>query len=182
MGTGTPMGTDDTAAARLHLLRTHFLERPRTAPTQRSATTTIPGTPVDLAVVDHITASVAEVAEHTRAVNPNAGPLPTEAEDVYAWYREHTRHAPEVVRQRGDVIVYRQRLEHAIAVGDTSVVRPHRCPACATFGLSWQPDMGRVICLNRRCVTKSGSTRTWSLARIAYEHVAGQKSLRIRAT
>lgn len=177
------MGTDDTAADRLHTLRTQFLERPRhNGPSQRSATATVPGTPVDLTVVDHITTSVAELVEHTRAINPDAGPLPTEAEDVYAWYREHTRHAPDMVRQRGDVIVYRQRLEHAIAAGDTSVIRPHRCPACNTFGLSWEKDRQRVICMNRRCLTKAGTTRTWSLSRIAYEHVAGRKNLHVRAT
>jgi hypothetical protein len=66
--------------------------------------------------------------------------------------------------------------------GVTSVVRPHRCPACNTFGLSWEDDLRRAICMNRRCLTKAGTSRTWSLARIAYEHVIRQEKRQVRAT
>jgi len=69
-----------------------------------------------------------------------------------------------------------------VAMGDTAVIRPHRCPACNTMGLMWRDELQRVLCTNRRCVTKAGMSRTWSLARLAHEHVAVERYLHVRAT
>lgn len=177
----------ETAAAQLRLLNRHFREHPRTGPAIRTAPSTIPGAPVNLAVVDHITASIREVTDDTYTLNPQASPLPDRLDSVYAWYRANTRNAPEAQQQRRDTVIYRQRLEHAITMGDAKVVRRHRCPACQTLGLFWPPEVrdpkrGRAVCANRRCLTAEGMTRTWTLARLAYEHVAIQKTLRDCAT
>lgn len=174
---------DDTATSRLRLLRRDFLEHPRTGPGPRACAPVVPGTPVNLDVVDHITAAVQEVVDDTLAVNPKARPLPADRiEAVYAWYVANTANAAPAQAQRRDTIIYRQRLEHALAMGDASVIPPHRCPACNTFGLRWQTAMRRALCTNRRCLTKDGMSNTWTLARLAYEHVAAEKSLRVRAT
>ncbi len=184
----------DTAASRLHQLTTYFREHPVTGPEGHSYTAFQARTPAvaspvpfSTGVVDHIDASVAEVVQHTRAVNPEAGPLPAHVAGVYAWAREHTENAAEMNQLRRDTIEYRHRLEHAIRAGDTSVVRPHRCPDCHTRGLHWprgatDPRAG-ARCLNRHCANANGGTsQIWSLARLAYEHVAAQKNLRECAT
>ena len=176
----------DTAASRLKLLSKHFREHTRTAPAERTSRRATPGTPLNLTVADHINASVTEVAGHTREVNPAAGPLPPRVEAVYDWYLANTALAPAAEQQRRDTIVYRQYLEHAIAMGDTKVIRPHRCPACRTFGLMWPEGADRAWCTNTRCTTKGGLCNSWTLARLAYEHVAAQcraeKSSRVHAT
>lgn len=174
---------EDTATNRLSLLQQHFREHPRTTPPAGPRTRAVhPGTPANLAVIDHIATSVREVADYTRQNVPDAQPLPERVQDVYRWCIAQTEHAPQDVQQRRDTIVYRQRLEHAIAMGDTSVIRPHRCPACNTMGLMWRDELQKVLCTNRRCLTKQGMSRTWSLARLAYEHVAVEKTLRGCAT
>jgi hypothetical protein len=183
----------DTAAGRLKLLNEYLREHPVTGPEGHcvtgppSRTTSVSrGLPFPTRVADHITASVAEVAEHTREVNPAAGPLPPRVEAVYDWYVANTALAPAAEQQRRDTIVYRQRLEHAIAMGEPKVVRPHRCPACKTFGLMWVEDAQRAVCTNTRCTTTGGLSNRWTLARLAYEHVAAQygaqKKSRVSAT
>jgi hypothetical protein len=177
---------DDTAAHRLDLLHAYFLEHPVTGPTgtprRRSSS---PGTPVSLTTVDHIADAVREVTELTRDANSDAAPLPPRVGDVYAWCVENTLNTERALQQRRDTVIYRQQLEHAIAMGDTKVVRPHRCPACRTFGLMWPGDGDpRALCTNRRCLTSGGMSRRWTLARLAYEHVAEkyEKSVRDCAT
>lgn len=180
---------DDTAAGnQLSLLNRYFRQHAVTGPEGHSfvssaprSAPTVSAAPADLAVVDHIAASVAEVAEHTRDVNPEAGPLPPVVDAIYDWYVTNTRQADERQRQRGETIVYRQQLEHAIAMGDTLVVRPHRCPACDTLGLHWSD--GKVRCLNGNCARRNGGvSHSWSLAEIAYEYVASKKRLMDCAT
>lgn len=190
------MGSDatDTAATRLHELL-HYREHPVTGPQGHSYTAFQARTPAaaspalyDLAVDEHIDDAVAEVVQHTRAVNPEAGQIPGHAADVYAWSREHTDHAPEIDQQRRDAIEYRHQLEHAICAGDTLVVRPHRCPDCGGFGLFWPPENGRdpkgkVRCVNTHCAAgNKGVARSYSLARLAFERVATEKTLRECAT
>jgi hypothetical protein len=173
----------DTAAARLRLLSEHFRQHPVTGPAERSATSVTPQAPVNLTVVDHIRASVREVVDDALAVNPGAGPLPERVQDVYRWYMANTRNAATAQAQRRDTIIYRQQLEHAIALGDTKVVRPHRCPACRAFGLMWDAQRRRAVCTSTRCLTPGGMSNAWPLQRLAYEHVAAaQKYLRVRAT
>ena len=178
------MDTGDAAAAhRLALLAEHFREHPVTGPSVRAAPQASPGAPVNLAIVDHISASVRELADYTHTVNSAASPLPKNVEAVYAWCVENTEHAPEVSQQRRDTIVYRQSLEHAIAAVDYLVIRAHRCPACRCLGLMWNAGMGRALCTNRKCVDQDGTSRTWTLANLAWAHIEGSKKLRnVRAT
>ncbi|MFF7190570.1 hypothetical protein ACFZAR_36370 [Streptomyces sp. NPDC008222] len=181
------MDTADDAASRLALLVEHFRQHPVTGPEGHSFTSsasqptrTTAATPVNLAIVDHISASVRELADYTHTVNTAADPLPEDAAAVYAWCVANTRNTPEAEQQRRDSIVYRQRLEHAICAGDYSVIPPHRCPACRTFGLMWRVSQGRAVCTNRRCVDRDGMSRAWSLGRLAYEHVQSQSKIRSR--
>jgi len=173
---------DTTATSRLRLLYENYLEHPRTAPDGPRPRAVTAGTPLNLATLDHIAASVDEVTQYTREVAPDAAPRPEQDYDVYRWCVENTAHAPEDVQQRRDVILYRQRLEHAIAMGEAAVIRPHRCPACNTFSLMWRPERRRALCTNGRCRGRDGMSRTWTLARIAYEHVAVEKTSRECAT
>jgi hypothetical protein len=175
----------DTATGRLHELYAYYRQHPVKSAAGHSylssaprATVSVPEALVDLDIVDHIQASLREVVDDALAANPEAGPLPARVEGVYRWYVEHTINAPEAVQQRRDTVIYRQGLEHAIAMGNTKVVRPHRCPACRTFSLMWPRAQGaeRAVCTNRRCLDAEGMTCTWTLARLAYEHVAAQKN------
>jgi hypothetical protein len=181
------MGTTDDATTRLATLVAHFSQRPVTSaaghsytPTGRRTPATVSAAPLDLDMLDHIDASVQEIAAHARQVNPSAGPLPARVEAAYAWYMESTALAPAAEQQRRDTIVYRQSLEHAIAMGDTRVVRPHRCPACRTVGLMWRTEFRAAVCTNLRCVTTDGMSRKWTLARLAYEHIAAQSENSVR--
>lgn len=184
----------DTAASRLAQLNEYFHTHPVTSAEGHSYTafaahtprTTSP-MPYDAALVHHIGASVAEVVHHTRAVNPEAGPLPGHVAGVYAWARQHTEHAPDTDRQRAATLEYRHYLEHAIAAGDTDIVRPHRCPACGTYGLHWpagtRDPKATALCVNLHCARDNkGIHRRWSLAQLAHEHVATEKTLRECAT
>jgi hypothetical protein len=182
---------DDTAAGRMHALLTHFRQRPVTGPEGHSyissaprSTRTSPAAPVDLTLVDHIRACIKEIADHTLEVNPDAEPLPPRVEGAYAWYLANTANASEADQQRRDTVVYRQSLEHALAMGETRVVRPHRCPDCNTFGLMWSDQLRQVVCTNRRCVSQDGTSKIVSPARIAYHHIKAmyEKGVRDCAT
>jgi hypothetical protein len=178
---------DDSAASRLGTLIGHLRQRPVTGPEGHSYIPSGPHTHpthspalVDLSVVDHITASLREVVDYTREVAPDADPLPEDVQDVYRWVVENTYDAPLDVQRRRDTIVYRQRLEHAIAAGDIKVVRPHRCPACRTLGLMWRGELQAAVCTNGRCLTREGLSRKWTLARLAYEHIAAMSEKVVR--
>lgn len=182
----------DTAGSRLNDLHVFFLRgRPVEGPEGHSYTAFRARTPHSASpipyntdVAEHITASVAEVTAHVHAVNPDADMLTQRVADVYALARERTQHAPEIEQQRLDTLEYRHRLEHAILAGDTSVVRPHRCPACHTIGgLFWQAASQTVVCVNLHCAKRNGGqSQQWTLGRLAYEHVAIEKMLRDCAT
>jgi hypothetical protein len=181
----------DTATARLHQLAAYYRQHPVTGPEGHSYTrfgsrtpAANPGLPFRPEIVEHIDAAVTEVVTHTRAVNPDAGPLPDHVAGVYEWARQHTEHAPDAERQARDTREIRHRLEHAVAAGDTSVVRPHRCPACQTLGgLFWDDRIQRARCVNRHCAKDNrGIHRTWTLARLASEQAAVEKTLRECAT
>ncbi|MEW2266905.1 hypothetical protein [Streptomyces sp. NPDC047868] len=172
------IGDDDTAATNLRLLETHFRQHPVTGPTERSAPTVKPSVPVDLDVVDHIRACVTEIVTDVRAVNASPGPMPERVTDVYTWYLDNTRTAGRFQQQRRDTIIYRQRLEHAIAMRDFTVIRPHRCPQCRTMGLMWRVELKRALCTNMRCLNEDGMSNAWTLARLAYEHIAERENIR----
>jgi hypothetical protein len=173
----------DTAAQRLRELHAYFREHPVTGRAERSSPSTTPAAPANLTVLDHIQRTVTEVVEHTREANPAAGPAPSRADGVYAWAHQQTRHTDEGVRQRTETLEYRHYLEHALQAGDTAVIRPHRCPACGTLSLHWQAPVQRAVCVNRHCARRNGGvSRSWTLAHLAYEHIAERKSLRAHAT
>jgi hypothetical protein len=182
---------DDTAAQLLAELVHCFRERPVTGPAGHSyiaseprGTATHPGAPLNLTVVDHIDATVRELADYTRETNPGAEPLPPHVEAVYAWCLANTQNAPEDIQQRRDTLIYRQRLEHAIAMGDIKAVRPIRCPKCRTLSIMWPNDADqRALCTNGNCLDKDGLSNRFTLAQLAHSHIAGQqKSVRVRAT
>lgn len=179
--------TEDSAAARLGQLHDYFREYPVTQPLEGHATTVEAPAPMSLGTLDHITAAVREVAAHTRAANPDAGPVPDRVADVYAWMREHTAHAPEIEQQRAEVLEYRHWLEHCLSQGDHETVRRqarvHTCPECDCWGLMWERKLGRVVCSNRDCVDREGFSTKLTLARLAYVHVTVEQKLRqARAT
>lgn len=178
-------GDEDTAAVQLRLLDHNFRQHPVTGPEGHSyvssaprSTPTAPGIPYNTDVVDHIRASVAEIDADVRAVNPEAGPRPERVDAVYAWYLDNTKTADHAQRQRRDTVIYRQSLEHTMALGDFQAIRPHRCPQCRTFGLMWRPAIQRALCTNRRCVTDEGLSSAWTLAHLAYEHIAQRENHR----
>ncbi|MET8585691.1 hypothetical protein ABZX39_33210 [Streptomyces collinus] len=187
---GTTSTDSDGAAARLRYIQNFVHDHPVTGPAGHSyipsesrPTAVHSPTPYRLTVLDHISASVDEIAEHTYAANPDAGPVPSQPAAVYDWCHQNTEHAPEADRERLEAIEYRQYLEHAIRAGDDSVVCRHRCPTCRTWGLMWQQHLQRAVCTNSRCHDRAGAASKFTLARLAFEHVATRKNLRqARAT
>lgn len=177
------MGRDtDDAASRLHLLDTYYREHPNTGPSGRRSPSTTPGAPLNLGILDHLDACRDEVVQHARTDAGDLPPLPARVRDVYDWWEEQTRDAGPEVRLQRDIVIYRQGLEHAIRLGDTKVVRPHPCPACGTWGLEWQSQPGKALCLNRKCRDRHGMARMWSLAALATQYVTEKENRSRRAT
>lgn len=179
--------TTDTAAARLHQLAAYYREHPVTGPLEGHAATATAPAPMSLGTLDHIRAAVKEVADHTRSINPDAGPIPENVEDVYDWMHEQSRHAPEIEQQRAEVIEYRQWLEHCLRAGDHETVRKQvrkqPCPWCRCWGLMWMPDLREAYCTNTECTDRDGFSHHLSLSRLAHAHVMTRKNLRqARAT
>ncbi|MFW3477401.1 hypothetical protein [Streptomyces microflavus] len=171
---------DDTTERRLRLLKAEFTQFERRGGGDgRTATRTESPAPLSLAVLDRIRAAVTEVVEHTRPP-PRRRPRPADDTRIYDWARQHTKDLAPEGRQAGEALIYRQGLDHAIAMGVTTVIRQHPCPACGCLGLYWRA--GRAACVNHYCVDDDGMSRTWSLARIAREHIARQEAVRARAT
>jgi hypothetical protein len=137
--------------------------------------------PINTGIVEHMQAAVAEIITHTQAAAPDAGPAPTDNTAVYEWMRDHTRTLDEHRRLAAEAIVYRQTLEHAIALGDHTVVHRHPCPACGCFSLFWRGTRQRAVCVYKRCPGMiNGQSRTWPLKQIAYEHVQARKESPVR--
>lgn len=177
--------SEDTAAGRLHQLDQYYREHPVTGAdghsyisNQPRPSATHPGLPFNVRVLEHIDRTVTEVVDHTREINPEATPPPENVLDVYRWCAENTAHAPEVEQQRRETLEYRHWLEHAVAAGDTKVIRPHRCPDCMTFGLMWDNLTRQVRCTNRDCVDEQGLGTVVSFSRLAHERIAGKNNLR----
>lgn len=179
MGTGA----DDTAAQRLRLLQQEFVQPTRSGPGDgRSSRITESPSLVNLSVVDRIRAAVYEVEHHTRTVAPDADPFTGPAERVYDYCRQHTAHLETEQQNASEAIIYRQELEHAIAAGDTTVVRKHPCPGCGCWGLYWREAAQRAVCVNRFCVDDNGLSRTWELKQLAHDHIAQKSAVASRAT
>ncbi|MFF4338158.1 hypothetical protein [[Kitasatospora] papulosa] len=175
---------DDTTERRLRLLQAEFTQYQQRGPdpTGRTATRAEAPAPIDLGTLDYMAAVVTEVVKHTQAaapdVAPYAGPLP----GLYDWAREHTADLDEDRQQAREAMIYRQGLEHAIAMGDTTEVCKHPCPACGCWGLQWGEDEQKAVCTQHYCQDDEGLTHRWELKRLAYEYVAAKSALRSRAT
>jgi hypothetical protein len=177
----------DSAAARLSEIAAYFREHPVTGPLEGHATTVTAAAPMRIDTLDYLTATVREVADHTRTANPDAGPLPERLQDVYTWMREHTEHAPEDVQVRADAIEYRQWLEHCLEAGDHETVRrqvrQQPCPKCGCWGLMWMPEQREAYCTNTECTDRDGFSTHLSLARLAHAHATANRKVRqARAT
>lgn len=177
------LGDNTTTAQRLRLLQAEFTQFERRGPGDgRTATRTESPALINLAVLDRIHAAVHEVVEHTRATVPDAGPVPADAHRVYDWARQHTAHLEPERQQARETVIYRQGLEHALAMGDTTVIRKHPCPGCGCWGLMWRPAVQRAACPNRYCLDDDGLSRSWELKTLAHHHVARQLGLKSSAT
>jgi hypothetical protein len=189
--------TTEPAAARLRLLQDEFLTPGSARRDIRVTSSTEPAAPLRLAIYDHIKATVDEIADMTRHVRATAPatPRPAAAHLVYDWMVRETAHLDEHVQRARDALIYRQSLEHAILIGETGVIRRHPCPACDTWGLTWDRDRagadqgdgatgprGVVVCLNRYCADDDGAASTWTLAQLADDHVARRIRTAARAT
>lgn len=177
---------DDTTEQRLRLLHAEFTQHTRTGPPGdgRSSRPVVAPAPLDLDVIDYMAAAATEVEQHTRAAEWSrpAGPVPADVTRVYDWARDHTAdHAPEQQAVL-EAIIYRQGLELALRMGDTTVIRKHPCPQCRCWGLVWSPAAQKATCVNQYCVDSGEISRTWSLARLAQQHIARQETSRTRAT
>jgi hypothetical protein len=177
------MGADDTAERRLRLLKQEFTQPVRSGPGDgRSSRPTHAPAPINLGVVDRIRAAVYEVENHTRTAAPDAGRYTGEESRVYDWARQHTAHLETEQQNAREAIIYRQGLEHAIAAGDTTVVRKHPCPECGCFGLYWREAAQRAVCVNHYCVDANLVSHAWELKRLAHDHIARKESAARRAT
>jgi hypothetical protein len=177
------LGDDDTTAQRLRLLKAEFTQPTRSGPGDgRSSRLTESPALVNLGVVDRIRAAVYEVETHTRAAAPEAGPFTGEATRVYDWARAFTADLEPERQQAREAIIYRQGLEHALAMGDTTVIRKHPCPECGCWGLYWRAAAGRAVCVNHYCTDNDGLANTWSLARLARQYIAAKETVSRRAT
>lgn len=180
------LGDDDTTTNRLRLLQAEFTQHQRRGPepTGRTATRAEAPAPIDLGILDYMAAAAAEVEQHTRAADwsRSAGPVPEDISRVYEWAREHTAHLDPERQQAREALIYRQGLEHAIAMGDTAVVSKHPCPECGCWGLIWREETGKAACVNHYCVDSQGLSHAWTLKRLAREHVAAKSAVTSRAT
>lgn len=170
-----------SAAMRLRLIERELKVRPRTGDAGRTATRTTPQAPLDLGMLDYIRAHVDEVIQHTRTHTPDAPDAPHDA-GVYAWMREHTAHLQDERRQAGEALTYRQNLEHALKMGEDTIIRRHACPACGCWGLFWNHTARNASCVNRNCRTDTGHPSTWTLRQIAHHHITTRESTARRAT
>ncbi|MGS2592084.1 hypothetical protein [Streptomyces hebeiensis] len=173
---------DDTAASRLRTLAEHYIEPVRTGPAGRGVSSPEGRAPLNLGIINHMAACRAEVLEHAERDAPDAEPAPTLPDGIYAWWRNNTRHLDAEKRQARETVIYRQALEHAIAMGDYKVIRRHPCPACGCWGLFWRATARRAACSNLDCLDADGMTSTWGLSRLAHEHITRQKNAAERAT
>ncbi|WP_329047016.1 hypothetical protein [Streptomyces sp. NBC_01422] len=174
---------DDTTERRLRLLQAEFTQHQRRGPGDgRTATQVEAPAPIDLGTLDYMTAAVTEVVQHTHAAAPDAGPYRGSVEQVYDWAREHTAGLDEHRQQARETLIYRQGLEHALAMGDTLVVRKHPCPQCGCYGLYWRPETGKAGCVNHYCVDDDGVSHSWTLQHLAHQHIASKSALSARAT
>ncbi|MFF8840550.1 hypothetical protein [Streptomyces sp. NPDC015130] len=181
------MSSGDTLnpAERLRLLQDEYLVPGAGQRAERVSKSTEPGTPIRLAVFDHMRESVGEVVALAASMRENQAPStapPAKADSIYRWLVEETDHLDAARQQARDVVIYRQGLEHAIVMGDSKVIRRHSCPNCVTWGLIWDRVHEEVVCLNRHCADDDGQHTTWTLKQLAEDHIARRNNRAARAT
>ncbi|MFD8469032.1 hypothetical protein ACFV10_28490 [Streptomyces cyaneofuscatus] len=174
---------DDTTAQKLRLLQAEFTQYERTGPGDgRTATRVEAPSPINLGVLDYLATATTEVMEHTRALAPDAEPFAGPLPGLYEWSRQQTANLDAERQAAREALIYRQGLEHALEMGDTTVIRKHPCPGCGCWGLIWRPAVQRAVCPSRYCVDADGLSRTWELKTLAHHHVACQLGLKSSAT
>lgn len=184
-GIGDHMGQDTaTAAAQaLRLLDSPALRHhPVTGPTERRTPTTTAGAPLNITLVDYLDRTVDEVTALTRQIAPDAGPLPPRLADLYDWCIEKTGDADQTQQAYRDLLLEKQRLEHAVRLADTSEICKQPCPGCGYWGLMWDTGSRRARCTNRRCTTPEGLSTSWTLARLASQKIERTEIWRRSAT
>lgn len=186
-GNGDSMGrtttpTTEQATRALRLLNApEMRHHPTTGPRERRTPSTTPSAPLNIDLVDHLTATADELVTLTRDIDPDAG-LPPQLEALYDWCIQHTGTATADQQAYRDLVIERQRLEHAIRLGEHDVVCREPCPRCGCWGLMWDTAAKRARCTNRRCRTPEGMTSTWSLARLAAQKIHRTEVWRRTAT
>lgn len=180
------MGQDASSAAAkaFRLLTSADMRQPaRQPPAERRTAHPTPAAPLDLDLVDYITAHVQQIVTHTRAIADNPTlPTPRRPDDLYDWYIDHTAEATEDQQNLRDLLIERHRLEHAIRLGDYDQVCREPCPRCGCWGLMWEGAAQRALCSNRRCRTPDGYASRWPLARLAAQKVHRTEIWRRNAT
>lgn len=161
------------AASLYRLLADPASHVPSTDPTTTRANRTGAGPrpPARLDIVDHLQACADEITQHAVAAGATA-PKPADRADLYTWARDHT--TGEQRQADLDAITWRHAVQHQMRLeGHGQAIRTEPCPACLTWGLSWDPASRRAICLNQRCANRrTGAPSTWTLAQLAHHHVA----------
>jgi hypothetical protein len=171
------------AARALRLLNSEDLRHhPRTAPAERSTPATTPAAPLNLGIVDYLVQTRRDVVDHVRSVVPDPTPVPAQVDGIYDWYVEQTAGADEAEQTYRDTLIARQALEHAVRLGNDTVVCEHPCPRCGTWGLMWDDNTSRAFCSSRKCRTPSGMASTWTLARLAAQQIQRTEIWRRSAT
>lgn len=181
----TSMGRDAAAdASRALRLLNHpdLRHHPVHGPTERRSPSTTPAAPLNVGLVDYLARTVDELVTLTRDIAPDAGPLPERLEGLYDWCIEHTGNADADQQAHRDFLFEKQRLEHAVRLGEHNVVCEEPCPGCGRWGLMWDDEGSRARCTHGRCHTPEGLTSTWTLSRLATQKVWRTEIWRRNAT
>lgn len=136
--------------------------------------------PIDLGILAHMTAARDELVAHARAAAPGTdlAPVPRDAAAVYQWWADNTPYLDDAAQRVGEALVYRQGMEHAIRLRDTTVIRREPCPSCGCYSLIWRGIERRALCVNDRDAADNGTPRRFTLAELAQQAV---ENLPIRA-
>ncbi|MGW2520529.1 hypothetical protein ACWC09_26640 [Streptomyces sp. NPDC001617] len=173
----------DTAARTLRLLNSPELrQHPARGPQPCRPASPTPAAPMDLGLLDYVTAHTDEIVTQTRAAAPDAEPRPLHDEDLYAWYLRATIGADEATRRIRDTLLERHALENALRLGDHDAVRTHPCPTCGGWGLFWRKEDNRAWCSDEDCRTPDGMASSFTPARLASQKVQGSEIWRRTAT
>lgn len=129
--------------------------------------------PIDLGILAHMTAARDEIVAHAHAAAPDADlpPVPRDAAAVYQWWADNTPYLDDAARRVGEALVYRQGLEHALRLRDTTVIRREPCPSCGCYSLIWRGMERRALCVNDRDSDDDGAPRRFALAELAQQAV-----------